>query len=265
MSTITTVVLQQSSQVLSGVLNWFQTWIQTLQVVTNTLLTGALVYLYYRQKEILSEQMEVQQEQSRTKQEQTEIQAQQSKTMESQESLLQLEYRPRLLVEEWGINSNEVYADLANIGGGDALQLDLHLEFLPKDELYYPTDMELSEYETSLHNKETSVDGQYSKVIENGYTGNYRTNRNEFVPEEQSDNNMRTVEFTDIIKNFDRDYVEIRLWIEYEDILGDTHTNHFSRLSTDIPTSKDVSLKELISSSSDIMYFPNSMKPVLHR
>lgn len=242
---------------VSSALAWVKDWTPTLQIITNALLTGALVYLYYRQNQI-------QREQSETQQEQTEIQSQQSSIMENQEKLLELEYKPRVLVNKWDIEGDEIYVNLSNTGGGEALELKIILSLLPKNELYYPNGVERDEHEISLHSRDSPINSQYSKVIEGDEFEKFKTQKGNFAPKGNSRHNVNTSEFYEIIQDIELEYVEINLAIEYKDVLGEKHRNDFSRLSTDISISTNGSFEELVSEDSELMHFPESIEPRMH-
>lgn len=93
---------------------WLQEWIAAVSALGSLILTGALVYLYFRQ---------------------TRIQQRQADIQDAQQTLLEAQAKPIVEYGPVDAEGNTVYMSLSNAGGGVAteLQLVMEVEFTPRN------------------------------------------------------------------------------------------------------------------------------------
>lgn len=152
-----------------SIFSWLQTWSGVISGFGSLALSAALVWLYFRQKQILEDQVNVMEEQS-------ELQRQQSDIMGNQESLMELNYRPELRIEGFeiwendgvdkhSINKDVMIIELSNIGNGLASNLHLRLDLLLFDEDSV-VDQEERQYTIEGRDREITLKPNFSWLTE---------------------------------------------------------------------------------------------------
>lgn len=234
---------------------WVSTWTPTLQVITSTFLSAALVYLYYKQRETLVEQTEIQNTQ-------TKIQQRQSQTMKGQQNLQKLEYQPKILIDEWDVKSNSIELNLTNVGGGEAFDIELYVSIMPKSEIYYPdSDMDIRKYTFPLYDSSNLRESQYARVLDGNDRSIFSTHESDVISANGIGDPKMANSLGGILDDLERDYVEMVFILKYKDIFGDNHQNRFARISLELPSCEQLSFQKLLSGSPERLYMDDSVKP----
>jgi hypothetical protein len=134
--------------------------IDVLNLLVNAILTIWLISLYRSQRDISKNQTDVMDKQRKYSEEQTKIMDKQRKIsetqneiMESQQNLMELEYQPRIIVEDYftsidkhdsGSTINHLNLELINVGRGAATDLHLYFDFTSDDKSAVNTDVSIS-------------------------------------------------------------------------------------------------------------------------
>lgn len=238
---------------------WIKTWTPTLQVIASTILSGALVYLYHRQRKILAEQIEIQEYQ-------TSIQRKQNDIMKEQQNLQKREYRPKILIEGWNIRNDVIVLDLTNVGEGDAFEIKLFMTIMPKSEIYYPDgDFDKRKYQIPLYDTDDVYESQYARVLDSSKSKSFKSNESIITTIDSGNSSELVSSFDEILDDIERDFIEITFEVEYEDVLDDHHRNDFARISLKLPSEDDLTFQEVLSNSPEVFYMDDTIKPDFHQ
>ena len=105
-------------------------------VLASITLTGTLAYLYYRMSQIQDLQREGSERQADLQRDLAENQEKQNELLELQQEMRELEYQPKLLIDEYEIKSTGVELKIRNLGRGlaehIAVRPNFHIPNIPE-------------------------------------------------------------------------------------------------------------------------------------
>lgn len=206
-------------EIIDSLLTWIAEWAVEINAVVSLFLTGAILWVYLKQREIMKAQTDIQSDQADLLSKQTSIQSNQTDLMESE-----LEARERPILEILDVTSNpqnNITFTGSNFGNGVATNLQLRTTLTVSDDQIdtFPVtaDIKYSDsrerYNSSLYPGDREQD-----LVSHVMCGAHNT---------QEDHRLEAAfmpTIMEISQLLDQERMEIRLRLEvvYDDILGNT-------------------------------------------
>ncbi|RLM47875.1 hypothetical protein DVK00_05060 [Haloarcula sp. Atlit-47R] len=222
-------MLSPNPMVVADILiSWIAEWATEINAIVSIFLTGAILWVYLQQRDIMDKQTEIQADQSGLLSEQTQIQSNQTDIMQSQTELMQSEHeaREKPLIEVLDLEAhpqNKITFSGSNFGNGVASNLRVRSELKVSDD-------EIETFFDSAPVKYTDSREPYNSSLYPGEKNQELVSHvvcgldNQRSPGRHSQGlNAAIVEICQVLA---QDEVEVRLVVEvvYEDILGNTYS-----------------------------------------
>lgn len=207
-------------------ISWIAEWAIEINAIVSIFLTGAILWVYLQQRNIMDKQTEIQSDQSELISEQTTIQSNQADLMKSQRDLMQSEHeaRERPLVEVLNLEAhplNKITFTGSNFGNGVASNLRVRSELrVPDDEIKsFPTTSPVKYTDSREPCNSSLYPGEKNQeLVSHVMCG---LNNQRASGRHSQGLNSAIMEICQVLA---QEEVEVRLIVEvvYEDILGNT-------------------------------------------
>jgi hypothetical protein len=185
----------------------FQNWIRIVGAVGPPLVSLILAYLYVQLKNVSADQRDIEETQ-------TTIQKQ-------QKQILELNQLPQLIVDSWEVDEDRINFKISNVGDGTAYNLGYVIEFLPfaidDPPIQTDTNPTFGFHRIIPFERGDSDVSQHKNILESGRTGSFTEVACLHLPDNEESYVPFSEANTEIEYPSDDCYVNIRLWLTYND------------------------------------------------
>lgn len=108
--------------------------LRTVGIAASSILTFALIYVYRKIGDIQQHQADQLEGQKDLQEEVNELQERQTDILEKQEEWMRFEHTPKLSIESWFADGEEIHVYISNVGNGVANEITIQVELYPTED-----------------------------------------------------------------------------------------------------------------------------------
>jgi hypothetical protein len=185
----------------------FQNWIRIVGAVGPPLVSLILAYLYVQLKNVSADQRDIEATQTAIQKQQTQI--------------LELSQLPQLIVDSWEVDEDRINFEISNVGDGTAYNIGYVIEFIPfvinDPPVQTDTNPAFGFHRNIPFERDDPDVSQHKNILESGRTGHFTEVACLHVPDNEESYVPFSEANTEIEYPNDDCYVNIRLWLTYND------------------------------------------------